>query len=87
MYASAARRDVVEDVKNVQVAIEAKNYVLLADGYVDDVVSGRITAGGWVQKACRRFQRMREHATGLDASYIFTVEQANAALPWVRFLR
>jgi phage terminase large subunit-like protein len=68
----------VEDVKHVQLTVVAKNYVALADGYVDDVVNGRIVAGSWMRKACRRYLRMRARAGTEGCAFIFSVEHGNA---------
>jgi len=69
---------VVEDVKNVQLVVETKNYVAIADGYVDDATNGRITAAGWIRKAGRRFVRMRARAAAAMPPFIFSVEDGNA---------
>jgi phage terminase large subunit-like protein len=39
-----------------------RDYPTIADDYVAAVLAGRIVAGQWVTKACRRFVRMRERA-------------------------
>jgi phage terminase large subunit-like protein len=41
---------------------EGRNYPTIADTYVEDVLAGRIVAGQWTVKACRRFDSMRRQA-------------------------
>ncbi len=47
-----------------------RDYVKIADRYVDDVLSQRIVNGQWVQKACARYRRMREKL-GSNATKFF----------------
>jgi phage terminase large subunit-like protein len=47
----------------------------MALGYVDDVLAGRIIAGQWTVKACRRFEDMRQRAA--DPSGPFVWSKAN----------
>lgn len=54
-----------------------REYVAVADGYVADVLAGRIVAGVWTRKACERFRRMREVASAPGGSYGFSPEEAN----------
>jgi hypothetical protein len=69
----------------------SRDYVAIADGYVDDVLNGRIVAGQWVKKACARYRRMREGAessrhnitTTFSASHVQDVCTFIESLPHV----
>lgn len=48
--------------RRAPVASSAIDFVAVAVSYADDVIAGRIVAGAWLVKACRRFQRDLERA-------------------------
>jgi phage terminase large subunit-like protein len=58
------------------IEVSDRDYVAIADGYVEDVLAGRIVSCQWVQKAVRRFQKMRGKAEGPDRPYLFSPEHA-----------
>jgi phage terminase large subunit-like protein len=65
----------------------------MADSYVEDVLSGRIVAGQWTQKACRRFVSMRTAAAafgkcdGPDAfSFSWSPDHVNEVCAWIEQL-
>ena len=43
--------------------VSQRDFVAVADGYVADVLGGRIVAGQWLRKAAERFVRMRQRAS------------------------
>ena len=49
--------------------ITERDYVTMADSYVSGVLDGRIVAGQWTVKACRRFERMRQRASDPTCHY------------------
>ncbi|CAE6692948.1 terminase large subunit [Paraburkholderia nemoris] len=64
------------------------NYVELANGYIDDVLSGRIVACKWVKLACKR-QRddlARAESASRDFPYRFDVEAASRICGFVELL-
>lgn len=51
----------------------------LAEGYVDDVLSGRIVAGQWVRLACERHRRDLGRADSAEFDYYFDERAAKVA--------
>lgn len=54
-----------------------RDYVAIADGYVRDVLHGRVIAGAWVRKACERYFRMLERAAESGSPFYFSTQHAN----------
>lgn len=52
--------------------VQPRNFPAIADGYVADVLEGRIVSCRWTKLACERFRRMR-----LDTSSRFTFSPAH----------
>lgn len=69
------RSALAEDAPEESAPLE-RDYVGIADRYVDDVLSGRIVTCGWVQKAARRFRAMRAKAEFEDNAYYFSEPEA-----------
>lgn len=68
-------------------AVGPVDFVAVAVGYAQDVTAGRIVAGSWLVKACRRFQRdLARVAT--DPSCLFTWSPAHVqdACGWLQKL-
>ena len=55
----------------------------IALGYVADVLAGRIVAGEWTVKACRRFDRMRQRATEPACGYTWSPEHVQDVCEWI----
>lgn len=62
------------------------DYVAVADRYVDDVLSGRVVASEWVQKAARRFVAMRLRAGAAGSPFLFSSEKAREVCAFVERL-
>jgi phage terminase large subunit-like protein len=63
---------------------EARDYVSVADAYVDDVLAGRIVACGWLVKACQRYIRMRNSPS--SGGFSFSETHANDVCRFVERL-
>ena len=63
-----------------------RDHTAVALGYAQDVISGRIVAGQWLIKACRRFERMHRRAAQADAPYTYSPETVNDVCRFVERL-
>lgn len=71
---------VVEETAPAEGEVEpgsVADYVGVADGYVDDVLTGRIVSCRWVQKAAQRYRRMRGRAEEDGSPFVFSEWHAN----------
>jgi phage terminase large subunit-like protein len=50
----------------------ARDFLALLDGYLDDVLSGRMVTCRWTKLACERFLRMRDQATTSSSAYTWS---------------
>lgn len=62
------------EAPDVTPAESARDFMALAEGYCEDVRSGRIVACSWLKKAVERFTRMQAAATVPDNPYVFSPE-------------
>lgn len=64
----------------------SRDFVAIALAYVGDVLAGRIVAGSWTVKACRRFDRMRQLAetdNGSVIGYRWSPEHVQDVCAWI----
>ena len=78
---------VVGNVSTRGVHASARDYVTIAEQYIDDVLDGTIVAGKWTKLACQRFQRFRTRAqTDPDCPYTFAPDHAQRVCAFVERL-
>ena len=65
----------------------AKNYVQVAERYIEDVLSGKIPNCEWVIKACQRSRADRVKFSGPESPYIFNAAKANKACSFIEKLK
>src|SRR5262245_16636535 len=51
-----------------------RDYLAVADRYVEDVIRGRIKSCEWTKKAVQRYRRMRKKAERPKNPYVFSAE-------------
>jgi phage terminase large subunit-like protein len=56
--------------------LAGRDYLAIADGYIDDVVSGRVVACHWIGKTVRRFVTMRQRAADPGCAFTFSAAHA-----------
>jgi phage terminase large subunit-like protein len=60
-----------------------RDFTAIAEAYVCDVIAGRIVAGQWTVKACRRFERMRRRASDPDCAFTWSPEHVQDVCSWI----
>lgn len=63
--------------------VSSCDFTDIALAYVADVLAGRIVAGQWTVKACRRFDRMRQQAADPTCSYRWSREHVQHVCAWI----
>ena len=83
-----ARDESASDGDEAEVEAESpRDYVAVAEGYVADVLSGRIVASQWVKLACARHQRDMQRALTDDAwPYYWSNDRAADACQFIEQL-
>lgn len=67
-------------------ATTQRDYSATAERYAKDIVAGRIVAGEWTIKACRRQQEERKRPISEDWPYKFDKERANRVCRFIELL-
>lgn len=62
---------------------EERDYARVARQYADDVIGGRIVAGAWLIKACKRFQRDLLRASAPDCAFVWSPEHVEDVCAWI----
>lgn len=76
--AKARKRPVQQ--KSVEPAID---YAAVARAYADDATAGRLVAGSWLLKACKRFQRDLQRVTDPGCPFYFDPMHVDDVCGWI----
>ena len=60
-----------------------RDFAAVALSYVGDVLAGRIVAGQWTVKACRRFERMRRKCVLTGNAFSWSPEHVQDVCSWI----
>jgi phage terminase large subunit-like protein len=65
---------------------KSRDYVKVADRYVDQVLAGKIIACSWVTKACQRYRRMRGKTSVANTRFLWSPHHVNDVCSFIERL-